>query len=820
MVRRVAMTKPRLLVIGSGFGGLAAAVRQLARGYDVTVLEKLSTPGGRARTFRRDGFTFDAGPTVVTAPQLLHELWSLAGAELSDTIQLDPVEPLYAVRFHDGETFHFCSDARQMEEQVRRLAPEDLEGYRAYLKLSHAIFDVGFKRLSTLPFDSWSSMARVAPRMIRLKSYRTVYGLISKYVKNERLRQILSFHTLLVGGNPFTTTSIYCLISYLEQRWGVSYPRGGIGTLIDGLVGLIDRQGGQVRCNAEVAEILVKGRHATGVRLRDGEIIEADVVIANSDPAWTYRHLMPAAVRRKWTDHRLERSRYSMSCVVWYFGTRRRYTDVHQHTIVLGPRYRGLLNDIFDREVLAQDFSLYLHRSTAADPSLAPPGCDSFYALAPVPNLAADVDWRDKAEPYRASIERHLARTVLPGLEGQIATSHVTTPLDFQDNLLSFRGAAFGMAPIFKQSAYFRPHNRSEELDNLYFVGAGTHPGAGIPGVLSSAKVVDRLLPIAAYCKGNNEQRPGPARAASARVDLEACAGILVRGSRSFAAAARLMPRRLRAPSAAVYAFCRVADDAVDQAPRADLAVTSLARRLERIYRGCPDDSPADRAFCAVVHHFDIPRELPQALIDGFHWDAQNRRYDTLPELEEYCARVASTVGVMITLLMGRREPHVLARACDLGLAMQLTNICRDVGEDAAMGRLYLPRQWLAEADLDPEAFVRTPQFDERVAVVIRRVLATADRYYSRADAGISQLPRASRLAVRSARLIYAAIGDRIAANGYDSVSQRAHTSSARKALLILRAHFARFWRTRLDNAAPNPAVRFLVDAARDRDAG
>ncbi len=793
-------------------------MRQLAKGYQVTVLEKLASPGGRARSFQQDGFVFDAGPTVVTAPQLFEELWALAGASLGDSVQLKAVEPLYAVRFHDGDTFHFCSDEDQMEDQIRRLAPEDLEGYRDYINLSRDIFDVGFKRLSDVPFDSFGSMAKIAPKMIRLKSYHTVYGLIKKYIKNEKLRQVLSFHTLLVGGNPFTTTSIYCLISYLEQKWGVKFPMGGVGALVNGLVELIKQQGGEVRFNAEVSEIVVQDGRATGVRLKSGETLSADVVIANADPAWTYRHLIPEAARQHWTNRRIEKANYSMSCVVWYFGTKRQYPDVHQHTILLGPRYRELLDDIFHRKVLAEDFSLYLHRSTAGDPSLAPKGCDTFYVLAPVPNLAADVDWTRQAEPYRDAIEQYLGQTVLPDLSTEICTSHVITPLDFRDNLLSFQGAAFGMTPLFRQSAYFRPHNKSEDVENLFFVGAGTHPGAGIPGVLSSAKVVDRQLPIAPYFvqRNGNAALPTDDSHLSLEADLQRCKAILKKGSKSFAAAALLMPRRLRSPAAAVYAFCRVADDAVDLAEVPGDAVAALTDKLDRIYRGCPDDHPAERAFCDVVHRFGIPRPVPQALIDGFHWDATNRQYQTLADLEAYCVRVASTVGVMITLLMGRKEPEVLARACDLGLAMQLTNICRDVGEDAAMGRLYLPRSWLTEAGIDAEQFLRAPRFDDTLAGVVQRLLETADDYYQRADVGISHLPRDCRLGIYSARLIYAAIGSQIKQNKYDSVSKRAYTSKGQKAGLILRAQNARFWRPRPNDAPPAPAARFLVDAAAD----
>ncbi|MFO1057930.1 MAG: phytoene desaturase [Dongiaceae bacterium] len=489
--------KGHAVVIGSGFGGLAAAVRLGARGWRVTVLERLDAPGGRAYVHRRDGFTFDAGPTIVTAPFLLEELWALCGRRLADDVELRPMAPFYRIRFDDGETFDYSGDAAAMRAEVARLSPADLAGYESFMAASEAICRVGFEQLGHVSFDSWTRMARIVPDMIRLGSHRSVHAMVCRHFRDPRLRTVFSFHPLLIGGNPFTATAIYALIAHLERRWGVHFAMGGTGRLVAGLVGLIEGQGGAVRCGAEVAEITVADGRATGVRLAAGETIAADLVVSNADSAWTYRHLLPAGQRRRWTDRRIERARYSMGLFVWYFGTRRRYPEVAHHTILLGPRYRELLHDIFERKVLAEDFSLYLHRPTATDPSLAPPGCDAFYVLSPVPHLGAGIDWRQAAEPYRRALARHLAATVLPGLEGEIVTSLVTTPQDFQDRLLAFRGAAFGLEPRLTQSAWFRPHNRSEEVERLYLVGAGTHPGAGLPGVLSSARILDSLVPDA-----------------------------------------------------------------------------------------------------------------------------------------------------------------------------------------------------------------------------------------------------------------------------------------------------------------------------------
>ncbi len=498
--KAAAACKPsrHVVVIGSGFGGLAAAIRLGAKGYKVTVLEKLDGPGGRAYVFHQDGFTFDSGPTIVTAPFLLDELWRLCGRELADDVALAPLDPFYRIRFHDGSHLDCFADTDAMRAEIARIAPDDVAGYDEFMRKSAAIYRVGFEKLGDVPFSSLSDMARVVPELVRLESYRTVHDLAARHVRDPRLRFALSFHPLFVGGNPFSVTAIYGLIAHLERRFGVHFPLGGMGSLVEGMAALIKRQGNRIRYGAEVREITLDGRTATGVRLASGERIKSDIVVSNADAAWTYRNMLPSRVRRRWTDAKLDRAHYSMSLFVWYFGTRRTYPDVKHHTILLGPRYKELLADIFKRKVLAPDFSLYLHRPTATDPTLAPDGCDAFYVLSPVPHLDAQVDWAEAAEPYRQAIAQVLSDTVLPGFEPHIVTSRVMTPQDFHDRLLSYKGAAFGFEPLFTQSAWFRPHNKAEDVDRLYLVGAGTHPGAGVPGVLSSAKILDRLVPHAA----------------------------------------------------------------------------------------------------------------------------------------------------------------------------------------------------------------------------------------------------------------------------------------------------------------------------------
>ncbi len=491
--------KPHAVVIGSGFGGLAAAVRLGARGYCVTVLERLDQPGGRASVFLQDGFTFDAGPTIITAPFLFEELWQLCGRKFADDVDLRSLEHFYRINFDDGGHFDCLADDEAMKAEVARISPGDVEGYARFMRHSEAIFRIGFEQLAHVPFDSLGDMARVAVDLVRLRGDRSVYATAAKFVKHPYLRFALSFHPLFVGGNPFRTSSIYCLISFLERRWGVHFAMGGTGALVRGLISLIEGQGNTVRYCSEVSQIIVDANRASGVRLSSGEIVPADIVVANSDGGWTYKKLLAETPRRRWTNRRFDRLRHSMSLFIWYFGTNRKYPDLPHHTILLGPRYRSLIEDIFDRKVLAEDFSLYLHRPTATDPSLAPEGCDAFYVLSPVPHLDSGVDWSRRSEAYRKAISKRLSDTVLPGLENHIVTSRIFTPQDFQDRLLSIKGAAFDVQPVLSQSAWFRPHNRSEDVDRLYLVGAGTHPGAGVPGVLSSARVLDRVVPDAAF---------------------------------------------------------------------------------------------------------------------------------------------------------------------------------------------------------------------------------------------------------------------------------------------------------------------------------
>ena len=491
----MARPAPKAIVIGSGFGGLAAAIRLSCQGWDVQVLEKLDAPGGRAYVWRQDGFTFDAGPTIITAPFLLEELWALCGRRMSDDVQLKSLDPFYRIRFDDGTWFDYSGDAERMRAEVARFCAEDLPGYENFLAEADRCCKLGFEGLGDKPFDNLGDLIAAVPSLTRMRGWRSIYRMVCSHLKHPKLRVVMSFHPLLIGGNPLSVTCVYSLINTLERRWGVHWAMGGTGALVQGLVGLLKQRGVDVRCNAEVKQITVEKSRATGVQLADGTHVAADIVVSNADTAWTYRHLVEPQHRKHWTDRRIEKGRYSMSLFVWYFGTNRQYQDVPHHMMVLGPRYEGLLTDIFKHKRVTEDFSLYLHRPTASDPSMAPAGHDAFYALSPVPHLDSGTDWAKQAESYRQAIAQRLEATVLPGLRQHIVSERITTPQDFRDRLLSFKGAAFGLEPLLLQSAWFRPHNRSEDIQGLFMVGASTHPGAGVPGVLMSAKALEKVVP-------------------------------------------------------------------------------------------------------------------------------------------------------------------------------------------------------------------------------------------------------------------------------------------------------------------------------------
>ncbi len=505
----------KAVVIGSGFGGLAAAIRTQAKGYEVTLLEMRDKPGGRAYVYQDKGFTYDAGPTIVTVPFVLEELAEVAGKNIADYVKLVPCDPFYRIYFSDGKVFDYRGETEQLEAEIAKFNPDDVAGYRDFLAYSERVYDRAFTDLADHSFHSFMEMVKVAPDLIKLRSEQSVFKRVSSFIKDPQLRQVFTFEPLLIGGSPLTSSAIYAMIHYLEKTWGVHFAMGGTGALVQGLVKLFEDIGGKLILNARAEEILVEEGKVTGVRVAHGkqqdnlrenvsgyhfekereEVLPAEVVISNGDVANTYRKLIKPAHRRKWTDRRLEKMRYSMSLFVMYFGTDRTYDHLPHHSIVLGPRYEGLLRDIFDKKIVAEDFSLYLHAPTRTDPSLAPPGHECFYVLSPVPNLRGGQDWDAIKEAYGERILESLEQEhLVPDLRKHLVSKLIFTPKDFETRLDAYVGSAFQFEPILTQSAWFRPHNKSEDVNGLYFVGAGTHPGAGLPGVISSAKVLDRFI--------------------------------------------------------------------------------------------------------------------------------------------------------------------------------------------------------------------------------------------------------------------------------------------------------------------------------------
>ena len=482
------------LVIGSGFGGIASALRLRALGLDVHVIERLDEIGGRAQVFEVDGYKHDAGPTVITAPFLFDELFELFGEKRADHIEFRELNPWYRFVFPDGDQFNYGGTLEETLLEIERIEPKDRAGYESLVTHSKAMFDIGFSELAHQPFHQIKTMAKQIPHLARLRSDRSVWDMVCQHLSNDKLRQAFSIQPLLVGGSPFDTTSVYGLIHYLERAYGIFFAMGGTGALVAQLKQLMLRQGITIQTGATVSKILTSQNRVSGVKLDSNDVITADYTVFNGDPMYLYRELLPQNQIPFATRLKRDYSKLSMGLYVLFFGTDMQYPDIAHHTIWMGQRYRELLDDIFHRQILADDFSLYLHRPTATDPSFAPSGHDSFYVLAPVPHQGSGIDWAIEEPKLRERIIDALDRTILPGLKEHIQAPFSMTPDQFSDDYLSYKGAGFSIAPLFTQSAWFRFHNKAEGFDNLFLAGAGTHPGAGMPGVISSAKVVERLV--------------------------------------------------------------------------------------------------------------------------------------------------------------------------------------------------------------------------------------------------------------------------------------------------------------------------------------
>ena len=484
----------KVVIIGSGFGGLAAALRLRAKSYDVTLLEKHPDLGGRARVFKKDNFIYDGGPTVVTAPYLLQELFSLFNKNISDYTKIVPLKLWYRFVFNDGSSFDYSGNEKEMENQIKILSNKDLDGYKKLISFTSKIFDKGFTELSSVPFNNLLFMSKQIPSLLKLKSYKSVYSLVSNFVENDKLRRVFSMHPLLVGGNPFTTTSIYTLILFLEKKWGIHYAIGGTGKIVKALETLMKEEGIKVHKKSEVEEVIVQKKRVTGIK-SNGEIHNCEYVVCNSDPPNVYNNLIKNKDDYNFLFNlKRKRMNYSMGLFVYYFGTKKKYENVAHHTIYFGKDYKKHLDKIFNKKILSEDISFYLHRPSATDTNMAPKNNDAFYVLVPVPNNLSKVDWKIEGRKFKNLVIEKMSETLLPNLKDNILEDFYLTPDYFEKELSTLHGSGFSIQPQFTQSAYFRFHNKSEIFENLYFVGAGTHPGAGVPGVLSSAKVLDKIL--------------------------------------------------------------------------------------------------------------------------------------------------------------------------------------------------------------------------------------------------------------------------------------------------------------------------------------
>ena len=488
------MTK-KVIVVGSGFGGLASALRLRAKGYDVTLIEKHPDLGGRARVFKKGSFTYDGGPTVITAPYLFEELFSLFNKRISDYVKIVPLDLWYRFVFNDGKTFDYTGNEKSMESEIKKFSDKDFKGYKQLVSFTEKIFDKGFTDLSDKPFNNFSFMLKQIPALLKLKSYKSVYKLVSKYISNENLRRVFSMHPLLVGGNPFTTTSIYTLILFLEKKWGIHYSMGGTGNVVKALEKLMLEEGIKIIKGAEVTEIITENKNVKSIKINNSKIIECNYVICNSDPPNVYKNLIKYKNNYNFLfKQKMKRMDYSMGLFVYYFGSKKQYKKVAHHTIYFGKTYENHLKKIFEDKVLSEDISYYLHRPSATDPNMAPEGQDAFYVLVPVPNNLSNINWSNEGERFKDLVLDKMDKTVLPNIKKNVVSDFYLTPDYFEKDLATLNGSGFSIQPKFSQSAYFRFHNQSEVFKNLYFVGAGTHPGAGMPGVISSAKVLDKFL--------------------------------------------------------------------------------------------------------------------------------------------------------------------------------------------------------------------------------------------------------------------------------------------------------------------------------------
>ena len=744
------------------------ALRLRRLGYEVSVVDNNPMAGGRAQVYKHGDYKFDAGPTVITAPFLFDELFALFGKKRADYVEFLPVEPWYRFEFEDGSKLNYGGKLEDTISEINRLSPGEGLGYQKLVEFSKKIFTVGFEKLADQPFHRFHTMIKQVPALLALKSYLSVYSLVGSFLKDERLRRAFSIHPLLVGGNPLNTTSIYCLIHYLERKWGVWFPKGGTGALVEALVKLMKEVGVKLELNQQVTKLVVEGKKACGIRLKSGEEKLADLVVFDADPPKVYRDLIDSEHRSKWSNARLDRISFSMGLFVWYFGTSRTYPKVEHHTIIMGKAFKELLEDIYDRKILSDDLSLYLHRPAATDQSMAPEGGDAFYVLAPVPNKLAKINWQESGEKIRIQVQTQLEESLLPGLGDCLEYSHFVTPDDFEGKFNTLWGSGFSIAPLFRQSAWFRFHNRSEDLENLYFCGAGTHPGAGVPGVVSSAKVVEKLVP-------------------PSRIGNESAFKDIFRSkSRTFSLASVLLPKERAEAIFRLYYVCRTLDDWADEGE---------GNKLKDAMNCWVNHQPHE-----VLDHYRLLQarwgldSLPLTeLMEAMIGEQEGVRIQTEAELLKYCHGVAGTIGLMTCPIFGVTNPVAMQHADDLGIAMQLTNICRDVYEDAERERIYLPADFFENMPSIEGLLTKNSEYLIEINQVKTRLLSLAEERYASGEAGIRYLPLRMRIVVRWAGRMYREIGELIKQDPSLYHSNRAVVTGTRKMRILLPSLFQAF---------------------------
>lgn len=759
----------KAVVIGGGFGGISSALRLRALGYEVSLYDKLDQLGGRARSFKIDGFHFDAGPTVVTASFLFEELFELFGKKCEDYIKFIDVDPWYRFQYADGSTFDYGPNLETTLKEIERIEPKDVENYKTLIQGSQKIFDIGFTQCADKPFHKLSEFLKLFPAMVSLRAYRNVYQFVSSYLVNEKLKKAFSIQPLLVGGNPFDTTCIYNLIHYLENKWGVQFAKGGMSGIVSGLEKLMHEEGITINVNSQVKRVVSEGDKITGIVLENDELVEADIFVSNADPAFLYSKMFDESQKRKWTPKKVDKLDYSMGLFVYYFGTKKLFPEVKHHTIVMGDSYEGLLKSIFeDKELRYDDMSLYLHRPSASDPMMAPDNHDCFYVLCPVPNLEGKQDWKNLKEEFRDLIVKKLEESILPGLKDSIVCEHILDPQDFQRDYQSYNGSGFSIAPKLTQSAYLRFHNKSEDFNNLFLCGAGTHPGAGLPGVLCSSKVVEALV--------KEKQLTDKKK-------------IFKRNSKTFSFAANFFPAQEREQITRLYCILRKVDDLVDKEKKSELQKKEV---LENLLNNRDLTSELERDVYTFTNHYPDSRGPLQSFLEAQVLDIEKIKIQDDQELLKYCYGVASTVGILSCSIFKVRNKNALFHAIDLGIAMQLTNICRDVLEDHEDHKYYLPS--LSE-DLFNEGKMG------QIHNLRNEYLGKADLYYKSGFEGIRFLPFRVSLAVFFGGVLYQAIGDKIRQNE-DSL-RRASLSRAEKFYLVLKnipSFCAHYFIRRLDH--------------------